>query len=345
MERIEIIAFTMRGCALASRIASGLRAHGVAHVASCGPARFAEELGINAYESLDAWTAKAFEEAQALVFVGASGIAVRAIAPYVRDKFSDPAVVSVDEAGSFCVPLLSGHVGGANDLARTLAQIVGGQAAISTATDVNGRFAVDEWASRHGLRVVERDIAKLISVRILEGGVIGFVSDFNIELRQELPDGVIEGCSDLGFVVSLDDRAAFHATTLHLVPQIVTVGIGCRKGVDASVLAESIDTALDEAHVSPLSVCALATIDVKRGERSIDALSAERDWPVRYYTAEELAAVPGRFSESEFVKRAVGVGNVCERAAMARGGELIGRKRSGNGVTVALARAEWKAGL
>ena len=107
-----VIAFTRRGTALGRSLADALG--GTLHV----PARFAPEVGAEAYFSLEGWTAWAWARADALVFVGAAGIAVRAIAPHVRDKFSDPAVVSVDEAGRFVVPLLSGHVGGANELAK-----------------------------------------------------------------------------------------------------------------------------------------------------------------------------------------------------------------------------------
>lgn len=149
-----VIAFTRRGTALGRSLADALG--GTLHV----PARFAPEVGAEAYSSLEGWTAWAWARADALVFVGAAGIAVRAIAPHVRDKFSDPAVVSVDEAGRFVVPLLSGHVGGANELARRVAALTGGQAAVSTATDVNGLFAVDVWARERGMAITDRVLAK-----------------------------------------------------------------------------------------------------------------------------------------------------------------------------------------
>ena len=149
-----VIAFTRRGAALGRSLADALG--GSLHV----PARFAPEVGAEAYASLEGWTAWAWARADALVFVGAAGIAVRAIAPHVRDKFSDPAVVSVDEAGRFVVPLLSGHVGGANELARRVAALTGGQAAVSTATDVNGLFAVDVWARERGMAITDRVLAK-----------------------------------------------------------------------------------------------------------------------------------------------------------------------------------------
>ena len=338
MKSIELIAFTQKGCLLALDVARGLSKapdYAAATYAVYGPNRFAADLGIEAYESLEDWTAAQFASADALVYIGASGIAVRAIAPHVRDKFTDPAVVSIDEAGRFAVPLLSGHVGGANELARTIAAITGGQAAISTATDVNNLFAVDEWAMRNGFSILERDVARGISAALLDGQAVGFRSDF--ELDWELPNGVTEGDADLGFVVSLDDTARPFSRTLHLVPRAVTIGVGCRKGTAAETLRAAVFDALHEAHVSPLAVSTLASIDVKKDEPAIHALARSEGWDLRFYTAEELAAVPGEFSSSEFVERTVGVGNVCERAACAEGGKLLMGKQAGDGVTVALA--------
>ena len=331
MQTIGIIAFTKAGCALAKKLADGL---GLGSGSVCGPARFADELGVDAYGSLDAWTQARFTIDDALIFVGASGIAVRAIAPHVRDKFSDPAVVSVDEAGRFVVPLLSGHVGGANELARDIAVITGGQAAVSTATDVNGLFAVDEWAARHGFAILERSIAKEISAALLDGRPVGFKSDFELD---EKPSGVTEGAADIGFVVSLDDSAMPFPRTLHLVPRVATVGVGCRKGTDPSALEQAVADALAEANVSAKAVTTIASIDVKKDELAILELASKMGWSPVFYTADELAAVPGEFSSSDFVKRTVGVDNVCERAACASGGELVLGKQAGGGITVAIA--------
>ncbi|UQT48762.1 hypothetical protein M5E87_01160 [Flavonifractor plautii] len=174
----------------------GGRPGGTLHV----PARFAPEVGAEAYASLEGWTAWAWARADALVFVGAAGIAVRAIATHVRDKFSDPAVVSVDEAGRFVVPLLSGHVGGANELARRVAALTGGQAAVSTATDVNGLFAVDVWARERGMAITDRALAKEVSAALLEGTLVGFASDFG----HPCPEGLTTGPAELG--VWITDR-------------------------------------------------------------------------------------------------------------------------------------------
>ena len=178
--------------------------------------RLADEVGLDSFDDLGVWTGERFADSDALVFIGATGIAVRAIAPHVRDKFSDPAVVSVDEAGQFAVPLLSGHVGGANDLAREVAAAIGARAVVSTATDVNGLFAVDEWARKQGLALVERQVAKEVSACLLDGGTVGFASDIAVE--GALPSGVEEGPHELGIKVGLDTADCPFARTLHLVP-------------------------------------------------------------------------------------------------------------------------------
>ena len=133
--KICLTAFTARGRELAGKLAASLGGE------------------VNEGLPLKEWTARAFETADALVFVGAVGIAVRAIAPHIVHKSLDPAVVVIDEGGNFAVSLLSGHLGGANELARKIAAVTGAEAVITTATDVRGVFAVDEWARRQKLHV------------------------------------------------------------------------------------------------------------------------------------------------------------------------------------------------
>ncbi|MDY2722436.1 MAG: precorrin-3B C(17)-methyltransferase [Coriobacteriales bacterium] len=300
--------------------------------------RLADEVGLDSFDDLGVWTGERFADSDALVFIGATGIAVRAIAPHVRDKFSDPAVVSVDEAGQFAVPLLSGHVGGANDLAREVAAAIAARAVVSTATDVNGLFAVDEWARKQGLALVERQIAKEVSACLLDGGTVGFASDIAVE--GALPSGVEEGPHELGIKVGLDTADCPFAHTLHLVPRVVTVGVGCKRGIDAAALEAFVRGALANAHISPAAVARVASIDVKHDEEAVLALARALGCEPEFYSAEQLAAVEGTFASSDFVKAAVGVDNVCERAAVAGGARLIGGKEAHEGMTVALGQDE-----
>ena len=116
-----------------------------------------------------------FNSSEALIFVGSCGIGVRLIAPYIKSKLTDPAVLVVDELGKFVIPLLSGHIGGANELAKKLAEKIGALPVITTATDINGKFSVDSWAKAQGLQISDMKKAKEISAAILEGN-LGFCS-------------------------------------------------------------------------------------------------------------------------------------------------------------------------
>ena len=322
---VAVIAFTRRGAALGKTLAAALGG------TLSAPARFAADVGAEPVPSLDAWTAAQWGEADGLIFVGAAGIAVRAIAPHVKDKFTDPAVVSVDEAGRFAVPLLSGHVGGANGLALRVAALTGGQAAVSTATDVNGVFAVDVWAKEQGLAVTDRALAKAVSAALLEGEAVGFRSDGG----HPCPAGLTEGPAELGVWVTCRRGAGPFPRTLRLAPKRLILGIGCRRGTAAEAIEAAAAEAL--AGYEPLAVAAVATIDLKRDEPGLRAFCAARDLPLLAFSAGELSAAEGDFTPSGFVKRVTGVDNVCERAAVAAGGRIVVPKLANNGVTVAVA--------
>ena len=320
-----ILAFTRRGAALGKVLAKALDAS--LHV----PARFAAEVGAEAYDSLEGWTARMWGEKDALIFVGACGIAVRAIAPHVKDKFTDPAVVSVDEAGRFVIPLLSGHVGGANELALRVEALTGGQAAISTATDVNGLFAVDVWARGRDMVITDRTLAKEVSAALLEGKPVGFASDFG----HPCPQGLAEGPAELGVWVTWKTGEGPFPRTLRLAPKGLILGIGCKKGTNAAAIQAAVNEALT-GH-EPAAVERVATIDLKEKEPGLLVFCAAHDLPLSVYSAEELAAAEGKFTPSAFVKTVTGVDNVCERAAVRAGGTILVPKLAKNGVTVAVA--------
>ena len=166
--KIRLISYSKRGRDTARDIAAALEAEG--H--ECR--RFAlpkylgegdEPLTVNCSE----WAGEGFMEADALVFCCAAGIAVRAIAPWVKDKTTDPAVVVTDEKGLFAVPVLSGHIGGANELAVEIARVTGGTPVVTTATDVNGLFAVDVFAEKNCLYLTDMKLAKEVSAALVAG--------------------------------------------------------------------------------------------------------------------------------------------------------------------------------
>ena len=358
MKHIAIIAFTKTGAELACWLRDALLSQG-SQVSLALPERFAAEFDVDAYDTLDVWTSEAFEAADALLFVSATGIAVRAIAPFIRDKFVDPAVVSIDEKAQYVVPLLSGHVGGANDFAREVASLVGAQPVVSTATDVNGVFAVDEWAHKNNLAILDRTLAKEVSAALLAGHKIGFESSFPV--KGELPAGLVmnqslTGNDDaagslpschtatekpspcvVGISISFDANKQPFEHTLRLVPRVVTVGVGCKRNTPSETIGAFIEECLAAAHIAPEAVATLASIDLKSNEVGLIETAQARGWESAFYSAEDLAAVPGEFASSAFVEQTTGVDNVCERAACAAGAQLVQPRKSRDGVTVAFA--------
>ena len=311
---IRLISFTDRGAALAKLLAEALG----------GTA----DRGIKASE----WTERYFGEAEALVFVGAAGIAVRSIAPHLKNKALDPAVVVVDEGGRFAIPILSGHLGGANDLARKIGEICGSLPVITTATDVSGKFAVDEWARRQNFALLEPERILPVSARILKGETVTVTSE--IPISGTCPPGVkLDGDGLVKVGICRDESSA-----LHLVPGIGVLGVGCKRGTTRETLEAVFEEFCIQNRFYPECVAAAASIDVKADEPGLLEFCKAHGWDLATFSAGALAEVPGEFSDSAFVEKTVGVGCVCERAAvLGSRGVLIFRKYAKCGVTMALA--------
>ena len=303
---------------------------------------------------LDAWVREHFPVREALVFVGAAGIAVRAIAPYVKSKTEDPAVVAVDECGTYAVPLLSGHLGGANDLARRIASFLGAEAVITTATDANRIFAADEWAKRQNMRIADPMRIRDVSSALLGGKCVRVESDYPI--GGVCPPGLLCGtCAGSGAGCAAAVLRVTCRTTdagsdpdvpvLRAVPRILVLGIGCRIGVSAGQIDAFFSSFLDRNGYAAEGVFRVCSIERKAEEPGILDFCRSRGYEYAVFTAEELNAVPGSFSASDYVRSVTGVDNVCERSAVLgascsaaeTSGRLLVRKEAGDGITMALA--------
>ena len=284
------------------------------------------------------WTDRHFQKGNVLVFIGACGIAVRSIAPYIKDKTSDPAVLVADEAGQYVIPILSGHLGCSNDWARILAEKIGAVPVLTTATDVRGVFAVDEWAKRQNMALCHKQNIVTCSSRLLAGKEVVFSSPW--EIKGTPPANIMLTQNGQAQVVVSVFRQPEHV--LHLVPRIVVLGVGCRRGVSTEQFSEQMDRFFNKTGLCVKSLCAVASIDIKKDEPALTEFCSRNSLPLLTYSAQELAAVEGTFSASEFVQKTVGVENVCERAAClgAKGTILLSKQASG-GVTVAAAQKEF----
>lgn len=291
---------------------------------------------------LSEFTGDLFKRVDALIFIGACGIAVRAIAPYIQSKTSDPAVIVADERGEHVIALLSGHIGGANELARRIAGFTGGEAVITTATDVNGRFSVDAWAAKHGCVIDSMEKAKAFSVAILRRD-LPLMSDF--EICEKLPEGVFIGSEgECGAIISVRTDVSAFEGAVRLIPRILHMGIGCKRGASKERIEAAFRRAFSEAGIDRRAVRAVASIDVKRNEEGLIEFCRDNALPVKFYSAQELAAAEGEFSHSDYVFKTVGVGNVCDRAAALSAGanaKLIVQKTILDGVTIGVAQEKW----
>lgn len=343
--KLAVISFTRAGCWLNRRLVNAMRQRGW----ECGGymnRRYLQEEdgpadGLHPLEeTVSAWTGRQFVQADGLVFIGAAGIAVRSAAPYLKDKLTDPAVVVIDEAGRFVISLLSGHLGGANDLARELAAILGAEPVITTASDVNGRTAIDVWAADHGLKIGSRKLAKETAAAILEHEPVGFFCDEPLSLP--VPDGCVPNGEHRNIVRVTTVRSKNREETeLHLIPPIVYLGIGCRKGTPRSIIEKEVLRVLDAFGLYREAVAGIGSIDLKKEEAGLRELAEVWKVPFLTFSAEKLEQVPGSFSESPFVREITGTGNVCERAAVLAAGafaRLIVPKQAANGVTIAAAK-------
>lgn len=284
----------------------------------------------------------------AIIFVGATGIAVRAIAPFIHGKAVDPAVLVIDEAGRYVISLLSGHLGGANALARTAAALIEAEPIITTATDAESAFAVDTFAKENGFLLTDLRKAKEVSAKVLRGEKLRIYSDIPMERLVQRParhEAELVPAQDIDradIIISYRTKLLNQATGLRLLAKRVHVGLGARKGVTQTEVAAAVDTCLEDAGIDPRAVVALASIDLKKQEAGILAYSYESGVPFVTYTAEELRTVEGAFAGSSFVQSVTGVANVCERAAAFAAGrsghaEVLVHKTIHGNVTTAVA--------
>ena len=377
--RLSLICFTGAGAKLGARLLKELKLSGHecrGYVLEKFLNPFHETNGLEPLKSsLQEWTGNQFETREGLIFIGAAGIAVRAIAPWVKDKRTDPAVVVIDDSGRFSISLLSGHLGGANGLAEETAKLTGGIPVITTATDIHGRFAVDNFAKEQGLWISDMKTAKAVSADVLAGEPVGFFSDF--PAAGSVPEGFTqkESCKRNVWITvkrypenhdSLCGRAPARESggpdsfsklylpeggeVLRLVPRIVILGIGCKRGTEKERIEAAVEEALSRWNIEPESAAAVATIDIKKEEAGLLSYVREHGLSFQTYPAERLLQAKGEFSPSSFVKEITGVDNVCERAAVSLvedlgGGRLMMRKQAGGGVTVAAAVRDWKVKL
>lgn len=319
--------------------------------------------------SLDDFVKDSFRQGNVLIFVGAAGIAVRAIAPYIEDKTKDPAVIVIDEEGRNVIPLLSGHIGGGVREAKKISELLGANLVVTTASDVSGEFAVDVFASENGFAISDMKKAKEFTARLLEekeavyevdaeiAGMPSYDVDTgyanvvrqsadgecygsdakdtdNAELDESEKETDIEK-SKACFTISFRKDKS-ESGVLNLIPKCIVIGVGCKKGTPYEKLLAFVEDKLSEHNIDKRAVGVLASVDIKKEEEGLIRVAKELEAGFKVFSSDVLMAQEGEFTASEFVKSITGTDNVCERAVAACGcKKIIVTKESSDGMTFA----------
>ena len=314
--KVKIYSFTKTGELLADKIC-GIENN----IFRCEKLLFEKEENNRITEEL-------FYKNDAHVFIGATGIAVRKIAPFVADKKTDPAVIAIDEKGEFIIPILSGHMGGANELAKLIADNLNGTPVITTATDVNNINAIDKIVSERRLTMLPSNAANVINPKLLKGEKIKVFIDRDIEVVKDT-FGIYELSSEANCDVIIKNITKY------------IIGVGCRKNTDISVFENVLNSTLNKNGISHNEIDRIVSIELKSEEKAILSYADKYKIMFETYSKDELNSVCGEFDESDFVKEVTGVSNVSERACVYAGnmlgrGEYVLKRKAIDGITISI---------
>lgn len=350
--KIALIAITENGLVLAQRIKNYFKADIYAKQESQPNDK------IKTFDRLSDLIANIFFRYDAFVFIMATGIVVRMIAPYINHKKNDPAIVVLDEKGIHAISLLSGHLGGANELTQEIAEKIGAQPVITTATDVNQTIAVDVIAKKLQLSIMPFDRIKIINGALAQGQTVDIYLDVNM-----CDAKMYEATYNANFsyplklmqrerLVNLNTMAIFISDRnitlserqILLKPRKISIGIGCRKNTSSREIRVAVQAACERVGIPMHHIVNIASTVAKKAEQGILELAKELAVPVVFYENDELQEmiVQYHMNVSEFVKEQIGVGNVCEAAVMkiSQSKKIILHKMKFNKTTVAIAWAE-----
>jgi cobalt-precorrin 5A hydrolase len=266
------------------------------------------------FENFNELMSYTFSSYDTLLCVMATGIVVRAISGFLKSKTTDPAILVMDEAGDYCISLLSGHLGGGNDMARLVEKHTSAKAVITTASDVKGKLAVDTLAQKLGLAIDDMGSAKDITAMIVNGDRV-MICGKNVD---NLPDYLVQDelvnvdKYDGVIYISNSNKAYIVKPYVQLVPRNIIIGIGCRRGTSGELIIHNVERLLKELGIHIKAVAKVATVDIKKDEAGITKIAEHIDSELVIIDRSEIAEVESLFACSDFVKKTIGVGCVAE---------------------------------
>ncbi|ABS41591.1 cobalt-precorrin 5A hydrolase [Clostridium botulinum] len=282
---------------------------------------------------------KSFQDYDAIIFISSTGIAVRAIAPFIQSKDKDPAVIVIDSTGRYVISLLSGHLGGANELTEKIAKTIGAEPIITTATDNLNIKAPDIIAKENNLVIEDLKKAKDIAALLVNGQKVAFIDEEDLV---NFPKGYtydIESAKGIVFVTNklhVDEAFLNNKCILKLIRKNIVLGIGCRKNYDDITMKENVIKVLKEENIDLKSINSIVSVEIKKDENAIKELSKFLGCPFITYSIEEIKKVEHKFKGSDFVRKTIGVGSACEPSIELKGGKIIKEKQKLTGMTLAI---------
>jgi cobalt-precorrin 5A hydrolase len=316
-------------------------------------------------EKLNELVGKLFKDYQYIVFIMATGIVVRVIAPYINSKFSDPAILVTDEKGTNIISLLSGHMGGANEMTQYISNLIGANPVITTATDVNKKASLDMIAKKLDAHIDDfRENVKDVNAMLVNNQEVGIYIDgnYDVDTRGFKVIDQIENIKELDkivlitnknqimkdYLVDQDDskvkedsleKNEVSKKIIKVIPRDIVVGIGCRRNTESKLLQESLTNLLHDYNIDIKSIKEIGSIDIKYDEQAIIDLASYLSVPFNTISASEISKVDYLFDKSEFVKKNVGVYCVAEPVAhILSKGNLIIEKHKYKGITISVGR-------
>lgn len=292
-----------------------------------------------------------FNNYQYILFIMATGIVVRTIAPYIVNKFSDPAILVADEKGTNIISLLSGHMGGANEMTSYISKLIGANAVITTATDVNKKSSLDMISKRLNAYIDNfRENVKDVNAMLVNNQEIGIYIDGEYEVDTRgfnILNNIYES-STFEKVVIISNRNKINDVDLRnleknkfikVVPRDIVLGIGCRRDTESKLLKDSLQEFLDKNNIDEKAIKLIGSIDVKKDEKAIIDLSKYLGVEFKIFSKGEISKVDYLYDKSEFVKANVGVYCVSEPVAhILSNGNLIIKKHKYKGITFSIGR-------
>ncbi|WP_460263835.1 cobalt-precorrin 5A hydrolase [Clostridium sporogenes] len=337
---------------------------------------------------------KSFQDYDAIIFISSTGIAVRAIASFIQSKDKDPAVIVIDSVGRYVISLLSGHLGGANELTEKIAKTIGAEPIITTATDNLNIKAPDIVAKENNLVIEDLKKAKEIAALLVNGQKVAFIDEDGLI---DFPKGYVHNIEDARGIVfvtnklyvdktflneneqfisenesaykkenlnskktviskyaeeninpinksvqltikheDLEKQSLDNKCILKLVRKNIVLGIGCRKNYDDITMKENVMKVLKEENIDLRSINSIVSVEIKKDENAIKELSKFLGCPFITYSIKEIKKIEHKFKGSNFVRKTIGVGSVCEPSIELKGGKIIKEKQKLTGMTLAI---------